>query len=81
MNWYEAKIVCKKSGTGWRLTTIKELNMIYKRKEYIGDLGNNIHWSSTDYNKNFAWFHIFSNGLQGHFSKSYKYNVRAVRAS
>jgi hypothetical protein len=79
MTWYEAIETCKNLGQGWRLPTIKELNMFFENKEEIGDLGNNIHWSSTDYDKTLAWFHIFTNGLQGYFHKSYKYNVRAVR--
>ena len=79
MNWYDAKIYCKKLGAEWRLPTKDELNMFYENKEEIGGFANSYYWSSTDGNGQ-AWVQDFDDGVQ--FSE-YKYAthfVRAVRA-
>ena len=81
MNWHEAKIACKKLGTGWRLPTKDELNMLYENKEEIGGFANLTYWSSSEYDNFNAWSQYFSLGLQFCPTKvNYNY-VRAVRAS
>jgi len=81
MNWHEAKIACKKLGTGWRLPTKDELNMLYENMEEIGGFANNFYWSSTEFNINVAWFQSFFLGFQYYFSTYSNVYVRAVRAS
>tara|TARA_R110001592_G_scaffold80028_5_gene238791 strand:+ start:447 stop:773 length:327 start_codon:yes stop_codon:yes gene_type:complete len=82
MNWHEAKIACKKLGTGWRLPTKDELNMLYENKEEIGGFVNNYYWSSTENDNNNAWKQSFNDGYQNFPSKFFNFNsVRSVRAS
>jgi len=81
MNWYHAKIACQKLGAGWRLPTIKELNMFYKNKEEIGGFANNVYWSSSECGNYGAWYQLFNDGLQFLNLKSNAFYVRAVRAS
>ena len=81
MNWYDAKIYCKKLGAGWRLPTKDELNMLYENKEEIGGFASNYYWSSTEVDYNYAWIQNFFNGYQSNNNKNYYNYVRAVRAS
>ena len=81
MSWHEAKIACKKLGTGWRLPTKDELYMLYKNREEIGGFADNFYWSSTENGASYAWLQNFFYGNQTNSNK-YNYNyVRAVRAS
>ena len=64
MNWHEAKIACKKLGTGWRLPTKDELNMLYENMEEIGGFASNNYWSSTEYDNYNAWLQNFYDGYQ-----------------
>ena len=81
MNWDEAKISCKKLGTGWRLPTKDELDMLYENKEEIGGFADGNYWSSTEHDYNVAWGQSFTNGYQHSYGKGNNYYVRAVRAS
>ena len=82
MNWYDAKIYCKKLGAEWRLPTKDELNMLYENKEEIGGFSNKFfYWSSTEYDFSSAWKQIFLNGCQLYSNKLSNNYVRAVRAS
>ena len=81
MNWHEAKIACKKLGTGWRLPTKDELDMLYENREEIGGFANNGYWSSTEYDYNYAWNFYFYDGNAYYTNKNSTYYVRAVRAS
>ena len=81
MNWHKAKIACKNLGTGWRLPTKDELNMLYKNKEEIGGFAINFYWSSTELDNYLAWRQDFNFGNQYGFNKNFTYYVRAVRAS
>jgi len=81
MTWHEAISACKKLGTGWRLPTKDELNMLYENKEEIGGFAYFFYWSSTETGNGSAWVQYFSNGVQGYYNKLNCYCVRAVRAS
>ena len=81
MNWHEAKIACKKLGTGWRLPTKDELNMLYENKEEIGGFASNYYWSSTESDTNVAWRQDFLDGNQSSNGKNLYNYVRSVRAS
>ena len=82
MNWYDAKIYCKKLGAEWRLPTKDELNMLYENKEEIGGFSNKFfYWSSTEFDFSSAWTQNFLLGYQGTNNKDNVTYVRAVRAS
>jgi len=81
LNWYDAKIACQKLGAGWRLPTIKELNMFYENREEIGGFASFSYWSSTENDNYYAWSQNFTNGIQSNFNKYGTGYVRAIRAS
>jgi hypothetical protein len=68
----------------WFLPSRDELNLMYinlKRKN-LGGFNGDVYWSSSEYNRNNAWYQSFSDGTQTYSSgaKIYTYSVRAVRA-
>jgi hypothetical protein len=65
----------------WKLPSKEELDLIYQnlRKNNLGNLGDNWHWSSSEFSNFHAWAQKFSSGLQGSHDRSYTYSVRAVR--
>jgi hypothetical protein len=85
-SWNEAlTIVRNYKGGGysdWHLPTLSELDFVYKnlRAKNIGDLGNDWHRSSSEFDSNYAWGQSFSDGSQGYLSKYGTNSVRAVRA-
>jgi len=81
MSWHEAIVACQKLGAGWRLPTIKELNMFYENREEIGGFANYYYWSSTEYDYGYAWVQDFLIGDQLYYNLYDNYYVRAVRAS
>jgi len=81
MKWNEAKKACADLGNGWRLPTRLELLSMYNNQDELGGFANYHYWSSTeDGSNNYAWFQVFSNGLQGYDGKYNVSYVRAVRA-
>ena len=80
MKWNEAKKACAGLGYAWRLPTRLELLLMYNNQDELGGFADNYYWSSTEYNDDgYAWKQDFDDGLQYNSSKSFKYNVRAVR--
>ena len=80
MDWEDAKKACADLGDGWRLPTRLELLLMYNNQDELGGFADNYYWSSTEYNDDgYAWKQDFDDGLQYNSSKSFKYNVRAVR--
>ncbi len=82
MTWDEAKTACEKLelGGGWRLPTMEELKIIYKKRNKIGGFTNGWYWSSTELDDgNDAGGFGFSNGDVSQATKIYSYYVRAVR--
>ena len=89
MSWWDAIDSCANLGSGWRLPTKDELNLIYLNKDKIGGLdkdevnGNSssYYWSSSNEasSSTLAWKQGFDYGDQ-HISNKYdtKY-VRAIR--
>jgi hypothetical protein len=64
----------------WRLPTLRELNLIYSKRDEIGGFTSTTFWSSTEDDVNDAWIQDFDNGNQDFSDKNYIYNsVRAVR--
>ena len=80
LNWNEAKKACADLGSGWRLPTKSELNLLYKNWDKIGGFSNAIYWSSSNYNSYDAWAQGFSSGEQALGEKTTSYRVRAVRS-
>ncbi len=83
MDWNSAKIECAKLGSGWRLPTKDELNVLFKNKSKIEGLKSNDYWSNTEdadtYTK--SWFQTFSDGYQDVAEKNNPFKVRAVKTS
>jgi hypothetical protein len=66
----------------WRLPTKDELNLVYQnlRAKNIGNLGDGLHWSSSENSNYSAWDQRFSDGYQYDGLKTDTSSVRAVRA-
>jgi len=85
MDWDEAVKYCKDMGDGWRLPNIQELvSIVDYDKDHMDsdlDMKTAYYWSSNEYANipQLAWHVFFPVGLVGHFSKSYKNYVRAIR--
>jgi TolB-like protein len=85
-NWSSALSTARNYRGGgysdWRLPTKDELNLIYQnlRAKNRGSLGDNWHWSSSEYGNSTAWIQRFSDGYQDYFTKTSAHSVRAVRA-
>jgi hypothetical protein len=80
MNWDDANGACNNLGNGWRLPTIKELNLMFKNKYKIGGFVKDYYWSSTEGDNVRAWRYIFHDGNQEYGYKGSDGYVRAVRS-
>ena len=81
MNWDEAVWACANLGSGWRLPTKDELNLMYLNKDKLGVFDINAYWSSTEGNKSFEmWEQYFSDGDHSSASTFWKNHVRGVRS-
>lgn len=78
----------------WYLPSIDELNLLYnsrfnvnksiKEQDTGSEIGQNIYWSSTEFDINSAWYFIFSQGFNYFGTSGYRKNstrlyVRAIR--
>ena len=80
-----AASVASAYGPGWYLPSKDELNLLYVQKAavVVGDfVSDNLYWSSSHADANFAWFQFFDDCSQcDHvFNKRGPLRVRAVRA-
>ena len=84
LSWKDAKDACNKLKMNgyddWHLPTKKELNLLFKRRDVIGNLSPTYYWSSTEKNNIDAWNQNMSTGFQFTIEKFSKNNVRAVRS-
>jgi hypothetical protein len=80
MNWNDSKIACANLGSGWRLPTKDELNLLYQNKDEIGGFADANYWSSEEVNEDDAWKQGFYDGNQHANGKISNGSVRAVRA-
>jgi len=66
----------------WFLPSSDELNLMYRdiKENNFGGFQNDLYWSSSQANSDYAWRQYFGNGLQRSSSKDYSSTVRAVRA-
>jgi hypothetical protein len=82
-NWCKALEACEKLGSGWRLPSIEELQVMYEvlHKKGKGNFKeDNRYWSSSEYSAASAWLIYFGFGATDYSFKYYSYYVRAVRA-
>jgi len=81
MNWVDAKNVCRNLGTGWRLPSISELNILYTNRNKIGGFVSKYYWTSYEFElvPSFAYFVNFADGSQNVYNKGNTDYVRAVR--
>jgi hypothetical protein len=82
MNWNDAKAACASLGSGWRLPTTKELNIIHNYVEKIGETSflSNTYWSSQLFQSYEAWYKFFPNNEWETTYKDQDLGVRAVKA-
>jgi hypothetical protein len=79
MNFEDGKKACRALGKGWRLPSISELNIIYKKQEKFNTYFNEEYpyWSSSG-RPYFQWAPV-AEGTRGIYLKSNEYSIRAVR--
>lgn len=76
MEWESAVKACEKLGSGWRLPTKDELDLMYSRKWHIGGFGNTSYFSSSEDGSSDVWIQDFKLGFQ---YSSGKYNYLFFR--
>ena len=64
----------------WFLPSKMELNLLYIKKETVGDFAESWYYSSSQDNNISAWYHNFIDGIQGKVLKNIKRSVRAIRS-
>ena len=64
----------------WHLPSKTELEYLYEQKTVVDGFANNSYWSSTETNRDSAWFQNFLDGYQNSNSKNITLHVRVVRA-
>jgi len=88
MTWDEAKKACSELGQDWRLPTKSELYFMYLNKNKLegivsdythGEKGFIFYWSSTESDKDRAYYLGFFGGFQDYGFKVNAFIVRAVR--
>ncbi len=63
----------------WRLATKSELKNLYKKKSKLKNSSFSLYWSSTSYNKYYAWSIYFSPSYTDRHKKDLNGYVRCVR--
>ena len=80
MTWEDAKFACANLGSGWRLPTDDEIEILYQNKVEIAANPNSDYWSSGQISFNKKSVMQFSDGrLLSYTHIFYKYSVRAVK--
>jgi hypothetical protein len=64
----------------WYLPSKYELDLLFSRKNLVGDFDDNYYWSSNEFSSVSAWCQNFSTGIQYNLNKNTPYGVRAIRA-
>jgi hypothetical protein len=82
MPWEDAKEACANLGSGWRLPTLEELQVMYEELHLKGkgNFDDDWYWSSTEEGADKAWLVFFIRGDDYDFNKDDHHQVRAVRA-
>jgi hypothetical protein len=64
----------------WFLPSKDELHLLYLQKNMIGGFAGEYYWSSTQFDKDFAWGVDFTDGIRKTRGKSESNFVRPIRA-
>jgi hypothetical protein len=82
MTVVDAKSACANLGSGWRLPTLEELQVMYEELHLKGkgNFDDDWYWSSTEEGADKAWLVFFIRGDDYDFNKDDHHQVRAVRA-
>ena len=64
----------------WYLPSKYELDLLFSRKNLVGDFDDNYYWSSNEFSSVSAWCQNFSTGIQYNLNKNTPYGVRAIRS-
>ena len=75
---------CEELGSGWRLPTIDELELLYSNREKIGGFSKDLYWSSSfDFDailgEESYYFSFFTGNKGLYYNVSEKYSIRAVK--
>ena len=83
MEWEQAEQACENLGNGWRLPSLKELEIVYKNRIQIGGFEEDHYWSSSEpldvSISNVMMIIRFGIGDQFYNGKQTPNHVRAVR--
>ncbi|MFZ4525556.1 MAG: DUF1566 domain-containing protein [Chlorobium sp.] len=83
-SWFDAKTAChdlESNGySDWFLPDKNLLNQLWLQKDAVGGFADDIYWSSTECDANYAWTRGFGDGSQNGYGKDFSGRVRAVRA-
>ncbi len=83
-SWYDAKTasnnLVSNGYSDWFLPDKEQLNQLYLQRDAVGGFADDIYWSATEYDANYAWTKGFDDGDQKGYSKDFSGRVRAVRA-
>jgi len=83
-SWFDATSACHALASNgfsdWFLPDKEQLHQLYLQKDTVGGFADDIYWSSTEYDENYAWTSGFGNGGQNGYSKDFSGRARAVRA-
>jgi hypothetical protein len=79
MTWYYAMESCKRLGEGWTLPTKEELDLMYRKKEYLGILPLHGYWSCDEYDAYSAYYQYFFTGNQYILDKKVPSFARPIR--
>lgn len=80
LEWDDAVQACAALGTGWRLPTVDELNMLFLNKDSIGGFVNSFYWGGTEMIPGSPCIQGFINGKQAKDQKIYLFHVRPVKS-
>jgi hypothetical protein len=83
MDWHQAKQTCEELGSGWRLPTKSELELMHSNlfQKGKGSFKSDNYWSSTETSSFRAWVLHFGDGTEDYgFHKNKKAFVRPVMA-
>jgi uncharacterized lipoprotein YehR (DUF1307 family) len=85
MEWEQAEQACENLGSGWRLPSLKELEVVYKNRKEIGGFEEGHYWSSSESTdtaiSNVMMIIRFGVGDQFYNGKQTPNHVRAVRTA
>ena len=82
-SWYDAETVCHNLANSgyrdWLLPDKEQLHQLYLQRDLLGGFADDIYWSSTEYDTDYAWTRGFGDGSQNGYGKDFSGRVRAVR--